>query len=318
MSMRAQLGVDLGAGIVLQHPVMAAAGCLGYGREGTGLVDARHLGAIVTRTITLEPSAGASPPRLASTPSGLLTAIGLQNPGIDSFLDEDLPALAALGPPIILSIGGSRIEEFLRMAHAVHDVPGIVALEIYLSSPDTERHGTFASRIDRTIELVGAVSRLTRLPVFAKLPLLGAELVDAAHACIRAGAHGLTLLDGAPGLGIDVRTHRPSLASTYGLVSGPALRPLALAAVHRVATALPEVPLLGVGGIASGSDALEFVLAGAWAVQVGTAMLVDPAAPTRIVRELAEELDRQGAASLESLRGRLRPAAADGDGAPEP
>lgn len=304
--MRADLSVDLGAGIVLPHPVMAASGCLGYGREGTGLVDARRLGGIVTRTITLEASVGAPPPRLAPTPSGLLTAIGLQNPGIDSFLDEDLPVLADLGPPIVLSIGGRRIEEFLRIAHAVHDVPGIVALEIYLSSPDEERHGTFASRMDRTIELVGAVSRLTRLPVFAKLPLLGAELIDTAHACVRAGAHGITLIDGAPGLAIDARSHRPALASTYGLVSGPTLRPMALAAVHRVASALPHVPILGVGGIASGTDAIEFLLAGAWAVQVGTAMLVDPAAPVRIVRELMDELDVQGVRSVMELRGQLR------------
>lgn len=313
MSIGPVLSVDLGAGIVLPHPIMAASGCLGYGREGSGLVDARHLGGIVTRTVTLEPSVGAPPPRLASTPSGLLTAIGLQNPGIESFLDEDLPVLASLGPPVFLSIGGSRIEEFLRIIHAIHEAPGIVALEIYLSSPDSERHGTFASRMDRTIELVGAVSRLTRFPVFAKLPLLGSELIDTAHACIRAGAHGLTLIDGAQGLAIDARARRPALASTYGLVSGPALKPMSLAAVHRVASALPEVPLLGVGGITSGIDAFEFLLAGAWAVQVGTAMLVDPAAPIRIVRELMDELKSQGVSSVDRIRGALR-----GDDTTEP
>jgi dihydroorotate dehydrogenase (NAD+) catalytic subunit len=300
-------GVDL-KGLPLLHPVMAASGCLGLGREGTGLVDARRLGGIVTRTITLLPSQGASPPRLAETPSGLLTSVGLQNPGVQSFLEEDLPQLLSFGPPVIASIGGGRIEEFLRVVHHVNAAGGVVGIELYLSSPDEERTGTFASRIDRSIELVGAVTRLTRLPVFAKLPFLGAELVDMAVACVRAGAHGLTLIDGIQGLSIDAGRARPRLASTYGYLSGPAIRPLALAAVHRVATALPDVPLIGVGGITTGAEAAEFLLAGAWAVQVGTAMLVDPDAPLRIARELAQLLIDRGASSPADLRGMLGPA----------
>ncbi|MFM7718582.1 MAG: dihydroorotate dehydrogenase [Actinomycetota bacterium] len=310
MAGRPSLGVDL-AGIALPLPIVAASGCLGDGRDGTGLVDGRRLGAIVTRTLTASPSPGGPTPRLAQTPSGLLTAIGMQNPGVDSFLEEDLPRLRELGPPIIVSIGGRRVEDFLRVCHSLHEAPGVVALEVYLSSPDDERSGTFASRMDRTIEVVGAVSRFTRFPVFAKLPLLGPELVDVAHACVRAGAHGLTLIDGVPGLAIDTATRRPALAATYGLLSGPTLRPIALAAVHRVASAMPTVPLMGVGGIATGNDAAEFLLAGAWAVQVGTAMLVDPDAPVRIGRELAELLRARGLASPADLRGRLREGVAE-------
>lgn len=305
MAGRPTLAVDLG-GLKLPGAIVAASGCLGDGRDGTGLVDGRRLGAIVTRTLTAAASVGGPTPRLAQTPSGLLTAIGLQNPGVDSFLEEDLPRLGALGPPVIVSIGGRRVEDFLRICHSLHEAPGVVALEIYLSSPDDERSGTFASRMDRTIEVVGAVSRFTRFPVFAKLPLLGPELVDVAHACVRAGAHGLTLIDGVPGLAVDVDSRRPALAATYGLLSGPVLRPIALAAVHRVARAMPEVPIMGVGGITSGTDAAEFLLAGAWAVQVGTAMLVDPDAPVRIGRELVEILRAQGCASPADLRGRLR------------
>ena len=300
------LGVDL-KGLHLVHPVMSASGCLGLGREGTGLVDARRLGAIVTRTLTFEPSTGAAPPRLAETPSGLLTSVGLQNPGILSFLEEDLPRLLTFGPPVIASIGGGRVEEYLRVVHHINASGGIVGIELYLPSPDEERTGTFASRIDRSIELVGAVTRLTRLPVFAKLPFLGAELVDMAIACVRAGAHGITLIDGIQGLAIDPSHGQPRLASTYGYLSGPAIRPLALAAVHRVATALPEVPLIGVGGISSGAEAAEFLMAGAWAVQVGTAMLVDPEALLRIARELAQFLVDKGVDSPADLRGMLRP-----------
>lgn len=308
------LGVDLN-GVRFAHPIVAAAGCLGNGREGPGLIDARRLGAIVTRTITYEPSQGGPTPRLAPTPSGLLTSIGMQNPGIESFLEDDLPRLAVLGPPIIVSIGGTRVEEFLRLCHLLHEAEGVVALEVYLSSPDEERAGTFASRMDRTIELIGAVSRLTRLPVFAKLPLLGAELEDVAHACVRAGAHGITLIDGVQGLAVDAQKMRPALAHTYGYLSGPLLRPMALAAVHRVAMAMPEVPIMGVGGVTSGIEAAEFLLAGAWAVQVGTAMLVDPDAPVRIVRELAEYLRAHGVASPADLRGRLHevPSPADAE-----
>ncbi|MFM8944570.1 MAG: dihydroorotate dehydrogenase [Actinomycetota bacterium] len=305
-----ELSVDL-KGLHLAHPVMSASGCLGLGREGTGLVEARRLGAIVTRTITLADSPGAPPPRLAETPAGLLTSVGLQNPGVQSFLEEDLPTLLSFGPPVIVSIGGTRVEEFLRVVHHVNAASGVVGIELYLSSPDDERTGTFASRIDRSIELVGAVTRLTRLPVFAKLPFLGAELVDMAIACVRAGAHGLTLIDGIQGLAIDAVHAKPRLASTYGYLSGPAIRPLALAAVHRVARALPDVPLIGVGGIGSGMEAAEFLLAGAWAVQVGTAMLVDPEAPLRIARELAGYLAERGAASPADLRGMLGPSGSE-------
>lgn len=300
------LGVDL-KGLELVHPIMAASGCLGLGREGTGLVEARRLGAIVTRTITLSASPGAAPPRLAETPAGLLTSVGLQNPGIGSFLEDDLPQLLAFGPPVIVSVGGGRIEEFLRVVHHVNAVEGVVGIELYLSSADQERTGTFASRIDRSIELVGAVTRLTRLPVFAKLPYLGPELVDLAIGCVRAGAHGITLIDGVQGLAIDPARAQPRLASTYGFLSGPAIRPLALAAVHRVARALPDVPLIGVGGISTGLEAAEFLLAGAWAVQVGTAMLVEPEAPMRIGRELAAYLLERGIDSPAELRTMLGP-----------
>lgn len=302
--MSIDLTVTLGD-VTLPRPVIGASGCLGRGRDGVGPVDVGALGAIVTRTLTFEPTHGAPTPRLALTPSGLLTAVGLQNPGVMDFIDADLPVLASHGVPIIASIGGGSTDEFIRVAHELHAAQGVVALEVYLPSPDMERGGAFASRVERCIEVVGAVSRLSRYPIFAKLPLLEPDLVDTVHACMRAGAQGVTLIDGLPGLVVDTATARPALGAGRGYLSGPALRPVALAAVRRVAEAMPQVPIMGVGGITTGLEAAEFLLAGASAVQIGTAMLVAPDAPRTILDELvayatASELDR-----VAQLRGRL-------------
>ncbi|HLA93094.1 MAG TPA: dihydroorotate dehydrogenase, partial [Actinomycetota bacterium] len=204
-------------------------------------------------------------------------------------------------------VAGSGLEEFIRVASVLHRQPGIVALEIYLSGPDHERGGqpTYA-RLDRVLEIVGAVARLSSLPVFAKLPPLVPDLVGTARACVRAGAFGLTLVDAMPGLAVDSVRLRPKTAIPIAGMSGPALKPLALAAVYQVARAMPNVPVMGVGGIATGTDAVEFLLAGAWAVQVGTALLVNPAAPVEVARGVLEYLREKGIASPGDLRGRLR------------
>lgn len=303
--MSVDLSVTLGD-VRLTRPIVAASGCLGNGRDGGGLVDLRTLGAIVTRTLTLEGTRGAATPRLALAPSGLLTAVGLQNPGVLDFVEQDLPVLAASRVPVIASIGGGSPDEFIRVAHELHDAPGIVAVELYLPSADLERGGTFAHRIDRCIEVVGAVSRLSRYPVFAKLPMLEPDLVDTVHACIRAGAQGVTLIDGIPGLAVDTTSLRPALGAGAGYLSGPAIRPIALEAVRRVATAMPNVPIMGVGGIRSGLDAAGFLLAGASAVQIGTALLVEPAAPRLIEEGLVAYLGAKGIGRVGDLRGRLR------------
>jgi dihydroorotate dehydrogenase (NAD+) catalytic subunit len=300
------MAVDLN-GVAFPLPVLAAAGCLGTGREAT-LVDLHRLGGVVTRSLTLEPRKGSSTPRMAETPSGLLSSVGLQNDGVEAFLREDLPHLERSRVPVVVSVAGSSVEEYLRVTTLLQNRPGIVALEVYLGAPDVERGRgrPFAARLDRISEVVGAVARMSRLPVFAKLPALEPDLVEAARACVRAGAHGLTLIDGVPGLAVDADRLRPALAAPVGLLSGPALKPIALAAVYRVAREMPEVPIMGVGGISTGTDAVEFLLAGAWAVQVGTAMLVDPAAPVEIARGVLAYLKDKGFDSPAALRGRLR------------
>ncbi len=305
--MKQTLAVDLGGGIVFPHPVLAASGCLGTGRDIPGLVDLHRLGGIVTRSLTLAPSKGAPTPRGAETPSGFLSWVGLQNPGVEEFVELDLPKLLRSQVPVIASVAGSTPDEYIRVASYLHLRPGIVALEINLSAPDDERHGDpFYAHLERMNEVVGSVARHSRVPVFVKLPPLLPDLVGTARACVRAGASGLTLIDGVPGLAVDAERLRPRLAATEGRLSGPAIKPIALAAVHRVARALPNVPIMGVGGVTTGIDAVEFLLAGAWAVQVGTALLVNPSAPEEIARGVLEYLRAKGIASPADLRGRLR------------
>ena len=303
--LRSSLVVDLN-GLRFAHPVLAAAGCLATRRDGPGLVDLHRLGGVVTRTLTLAPSKGAPTPRAAETASGMISFVGLQNPGLEEFVAEDIPRLRKAQVPVIVSIAGSSLEEYIRIANALHDLEGIVAIEVYLSGADTERGGEpFYARPDRIHEVVGAVSRLSRLPVFVKLPPLLPDLVETARLCVRDGAHGFTLIDAVPALSVDADRLRPRLAVPVGGLSGPAIKPIALAAVYRVARAMPDVPIMGVGGISTGEDAVEFLLAGAWAVQVGTAMLVNPSAPVEIARGIQGYLKAKGIASPGDLRGRL-------------
>jgi len=304
--MKPSLAVDL-HGLRFAHPVLAASGCLATGHDVPALVDLHKFGGVVSRSLTLGPSKGSPTPRSAETPSGLLTAVGLQNPGVEAFVADDLPRFVKAGVPVIGSVAGASPEEYIRVAQALHRQPGVVALEVYLGSSDEERGGgPVYARLERVLEVVGAVARLSSIPVFAKLPPLVPDLVGTARACVRAGAFGLTLVDGVPGLAIDARGLRPKTAVPVGGVSGPALKPLALAAVYGVARAMPEVPVMGVGGISTGEDAVEFLLAGAWAVQVGTALLVDPSAPVEIARGILDYLRDKGIASPADLRGRLR------------
>jgi dihydroorotate dehydrogenase (NAD+) catalytic subunit len=304
------VAVDLGD-VRLQHPVVAASGCVGTGRDIPALVDLHRLGGIVTKSLTFAPNRGGATPRAAEAPSGIVTATGLQNPGVESFVAEDLPRLVKANVPVFASVAGTTVEEYIRVAGALHRQPGIAALEVYLSCPDDERGGEpFYSRHERIAEVVGSVSRLSTIPVFVKLPPLVPDLVDVARQCVRLGVAGLTLIDAPPALAIDANRLRSELAAPVGGLSGPAIKPLALAAVYQVANAMPNVPLMGVGGIRTGEDAVEFLLAGAWAVQVGTAILVDPAAPVEIARGIVAYLGSKGIAAPSDLRGRLRVGAA--------
>ena len=301
------LAVDLGGGLVLPTPVVVASGCAGTGRELSGLVDLRRVGGLVSRSITLEPRKGSPPPRIAETPSGTVWTTGLQNPGIHVFLDTELPRLARGGAPVIVSIAGGSLEEYARLVGALQTRSEVAAVELHLSGPDEElRRDVLGEHVDRTGEIVGAVARMSLVPVFAKLPMSASELPELAQAAVRAGAHGLTIGGPPAALGVRSATLRPALGAVTGWMSGPALKPLTLRAVFEAARAVPDAPIMAVGGVRSAEDAVELLLAGASAVQVGTAVLVDPASPVQIARGVADYLKQKGLTSPEDLRARLR------------
>lgn len=315
MPVKPSPAVDLN-GLRFPHPVLAASGCLATGHDVPALAEMHRLGGIVTRSLTFGPSKGWPTPRSAETSAGLLSAVGLQNPGVLTFIERDLPRLAKANVPIVSSVAGSSLSEYVDVTSAMHLKTGVVAIEVCLSSADDEREGEpFYARPERLVEVVGAVARMSRVPVFAKLPPILPGLVDIAHQCVRAGAFGLTLVDAVPALAVDASRLRTRTATPIGGLSGPAVKPIALAAVYQVARALPDVPIMGVGGVATGEDAVEFLLAGAWAVQVGTAMLLDPSAHVEIARGIVAYLRDKGIASPNDLRGRLR-VGAGGNGQP--
>ena len=305
--MKRTLSVDLGAGLVLPTPVLIASGCAGTGRELTGLVDLKKVGGLVSRSITLEARKGSPPPRIAETPSGTVWTTGLQNPGIAAFVDAELPRLARAGAPVFVSVAGGSLEEYVRLIGALQTRPEVAAIELHLSGPDEELHrDVLGEHVDRTGEVVGAVARMSLVPVFAKLPISASELPELARAAIRAGAHGLTIGGPPAALGVRTSTLRPALGAVTGWMSGPALRPLTLRAVFEASRAVPEAPILAVGGIRTAEDVVEMLLAGASAVQVGTAVLVDPTAPVEIARGVAAYLSEKGLTSPLDLRARLR------------
>ncbi len=303
---RRTLAVELG-GLSLSTPVMIASGCAGTGRELAGLVDLRKVGGVVSRTISVAPRKGAATPRIAETPGGIVWDTGLQNPGLDAFLVDELPRLAR-GTRVLVSIGGGSLEEYVRLTSLLQNHPDVAAIEVHLSGPDEEMgRDLLGAHVDRLTEIVGAVARMSLVPVFAKLPgNTATNVTELARAAVRAGATGITALGSPLALGIDATGLRAVLGGVTGWLSGPVLKPLTLRAVFDISRALPDVPVIASGGIRTGQDAAECLLAGAWAVQVGTAMLVDPAAPVTIAQGLARYLRSKNVRSPADVRGRLR------------
>jgi dihydroorotate dehydrogenase (NAD+) catalytic subunit len=300
------LAVDLG-GLVMATPVMIAAGCAGTGRELAGLVDLRKVGGLVSRTITIHPRKGSPTPRIVESPAGIVWDTGLQNPGLDAFVAEELERLARTGVPTVVSIGGGSLEDYVRLTTALQGRAQVSAIEIYLSGRDDElARAVLGAHVDRVSEIVGAVSRMSLVPVFAKLPGGVDDVGGLARAAVRAGATGITVSGPPPALGADASRLAPELGAVTGWLSGPALKPLTLRAVFEAARAVPDTPVIASGGIRSGEDAVECLLAGAWAVQVGTATLVDPSAPVNVAQGIARYLKAKNVGSPADLRARLR------------
>jgi dihydroorotate dehydrogenase (NAD+) catalytic subunit len=294
------------AGLRLPDPVMTASGCAAAGRELAPFLDVARLGAVVTKSIMREPRSGRPTPRMVETSSGMLNSIGLQGPGIDSFLANDLPWLVKQGARPVVSIAGTSLGEFAELARRVGRAPGVAAVEANISCPNVEDRGlVFACDPVQANRVISAVRRdIPRdIPVLAKLSPDVTSIVKIAESVLQAGATGLSLVNTFLGLAMDPDTLAPRLGGITGGLSGPAIRPLALRCVWQVAAALPDVPLIGIGGIRTGFDALEFLLAGASAVQVGTVTFHDPSAPARVSAELRAELARRGIARLSDVVG---------------
>jgi dihydroorotate dehydrogenase (NAD+) catalytic subunit len=287
--------------LVLPNPVLTASGCAAAGRELAQFFDPADLGAVVTKSIMLEPRSGRATPRMAETASGMLNSIGLQGPGIDAFLEQDLPWLHERGARAVVSIAGGSVEEYAELARRLRGASGMVALEVNISCPNVENRGlVFACDPDAAAAVVGAVRRHTApsVPVLAKLSPDVTDIVSIARACVEAGADGLSMINTLLGMALDLDTMRPVLAGVTGGLSGRAVKPVAVRCIWQVHAALPQVPILGMGGVASGRDAFELVLAGASAVSVGTAIFHDPSAPVRVLTELAEVLAARGFTTL--------------------
>jgi dihydroorotate dehydrogenase (NAD+) catalytic subunit len=292
--------------VELPNPIMTASGCAAAGRELSQFFDVAKIGAIVTKSVMAAPRSGRPTPRMAETPSGMLNSIGLQGPGIEAFLQRDLPWLMSRGARAVVSIAGGSVEEYAGLARRLADAPGVTALEVNISCPNVEDRGkVFACDPDAAAAVVRAVRAQTRfdVPVFAKLSPDVTDIVTVARSCVDAGADGLSMINTLLGMAIDVDTMRPVLAGTTGGLSGPAIRPVAVRCVWQVHQALPHVPIVGIGGIRTGRDVLEFLLAGASAVEVGTVVFHDPSACARILRELEEELITRGIDRLADLIG---------------
>lgn len=287
-------------------PVFTASGCAAAGKELDQFFDVTSIGGIVTKSVMLKPRSGRATPRMAETPSGMLNSIGLQGPGIDSFIEQDLVWLRERGARAVVSIAGGSVEEYSRLATRLRDEPGISAIEVNISCPNVADRGqVFACDPRPASAVVSAVRTAMRrdVPVLAKLSPDVTDIVEIARAVVDAGADGLSMINTLLGMVIDTATMKPALAGLTGGLSGPAIRPVAVRAVWQVHRALPEVPILGMGGIRSGLDALEFVLAGARAVSVGTSTFNDPGAPARVSRELRQALTDRGFTSLQDAIG---------------
>ncbi len=274
-----------------------------------GAVEIHRLGGIVPKTITLHPRKGNKPPRTCETPAGLLNSIGLDNDGLEVFLRRDLPYLASLGPPIIVSIAGKNPQEFVELAARLDKADGVAALELNLSCPNVSGGIDFSTEADRCRQVVAEVRKVSQLPLLAKLTPNVTDLVPIAQAAADAGADALTLINTCLGMAVDWRRRRPRLGNIVGGLSGPAIKPIALRAVYQVAQAV-KIPIVGVGGIGSIEDVMEFLVVGATAVQIGTANFYDPTVSIRILDALPAALAELGASSVAEIVGSLRPGAA--------
>jgi len=278
------------AGLKLKNPVMTASGTFGYGKEYADFFNLNTLGALITKGISLKPMAGNPPPRICETPSGMLNAIGLQNVGVKNFIQDKLPFLSKLNIPIIVNILGHSLQEYAEVARHLNDAPAIAALEVNISCPNVAQGGlAFGAQPRLAAKVISRVRSVTQRPLIAKLTPQVTDICCIATAVEEAGAEAVSLINTIPGMAVDIHTRRSKLGRLSGGLSGPAIRPVALRLVHQVVQSI-SIPVIGLGGIRTAEDALEFLLVGAKAVQIGTANFVRPTAAVEVVEGIKKFL----------------------------
>ena len=298
------LSVEIGS-LRLANPLMAASGCYGYGVEYAEAVDLSSLGAVVSKGLFLAPREGHPPPRIVETPSGMLNAIGLQGIGVHRYVAEKLPELRRLGATNVINICGSTLDEYVELARILSDAEGVHALELNISCPNIKEGGiTFGCSLHGTFDVVSAVKKVTHLPVIPKLTPNVTDVASIAKAAEEAGADAVSLVNTFLAMAIDIETRRPKLSNVVGGLSGPAIRPIAVRMVYECRRAV-RIPVIGMGGIASAEDALEFIIAGATAVQIGTANFVDPFIWPKLLHGITEYMERHQLSRIADLVGSI-------------
>lgn len=289
----------------LQNPVLVASGTFGYAREMTAFVDFAELGGIIPKTVTPQPRPGNPPPRTVETASGLLNSIGLDNDGFDQFMQEKLPYLTTLGSDVVVNIAAKELGDFSRMARELNAAAGVAAVELNISCPNVSGGVDYGTDPGLAAKVVETVRAAGPLPVIAKLTPNVTSVVPIAAAVAEAGADAVSLINTFQGIAIDWRKRKPVLGNTFGGLSGPAIKPLALRIVCQVAREV-QIPIIGVGGIQSVDDAMEFIVGGASAIQVGTANFYNPGLANQLVRELRDIVSEQGVSNISELVGTLQ------------
>ena len=302
--MKPDMTVNL-AGMLLRNPVMTASGTFGYGQEFAQYVDLEKIGAFVTKGLSLKPRAGNPTPRIVETPGGMLNAIGLQNVGIDAFIEKKVPFLRTVNTPAIANFFGNTIDEYVEMTRRLDAIAEVAALEVNISCPNVKQGGiVFGTDPQCAFDVISACRKATVKPLIAKLSPNVTDVVIMAKACEDAGADALSLINTLTGMAIDLNKRRPVLANITGGFSGPAIKPVALRMVWQVARTV-KLPIIGIGGIMNAIDALEFILAGATAVQVGTASFINPGAAQQVAEGIEEWLVENNVADVKSMIGAL-------------
>ena len=297
--------VNIG-GLKLKNPVLVASGTFGYGDEFIGLIDVNRLGGIVTKSLTLKPKVGNPPNRIAETPCGMLNSIGLENIGVDRFINEKLPILKTLDTAIIVNVAAKRIEDYCKIINKLDSCDGISAYEINISCPNVKEGGLeFGTDCDMTAKIVSAVRKVTERPIIIKLTPNVTRISDFARVCRDEGADAVSLINTVVGMAVDVWSRKPKLSTVTGGLSGPAVKPIAIAKVFEVYKSV-DIPIIGIGGISTWEDAVEFMIAGARAVQIGTANFTNPETAIKIIDGIKSYCERMKIQDVNQIVGSIK------------